>query len=212
MTTSLTVEQALEALRPQLAAERFILGIAGPPAVGKSTVAEQVVQWATAAGIRAVVVPMDGFHLAQHVLDARGDAAVKGAPHTFDAGGYAELLRRIRSQRLGGASIWAPLFDRSIENAIAGSIGISGEDRLVVTEGNYVLLPQDPWATARRCLDECWYLELPDDVRRERLTARHRDFGRSAHQAEQRANGSDEANALLVAAAREAADLIVRTG
>lgn len=206
----MSLEHAWDALRPRLAAGRLVLGITGPPAAGKSTVADRVHEWATAAGIRAVVVPMDGYHLAQTVLDARGWGDVKGAPHTFDAVGYGELLRRVRVQTADDATVWAPRFDRSLEDPIAGSIGVSPEDRLIITEGNYLLLAQDPWPSVRETLDECWYLELPDSVRRGRLTRRHEDFGRSPEEAAHRALGTDEANARLVAAHRRAADLVVR--
>lgn len=205
----MTVDEALLRLGARLTHGRVILGMAGPPAVGKSTVAQRVLEWATAGGWPAVVIPMDGFHLAQSVLDERGLADVKGAPETFDASGYAELLRRVRVQREGAATIWAPHFDRSIENAIAGSIGVAPEHQLIVTEGNYLLLGDDPWPTARSYVDECWHLDLPDAVRRARLTARHRDFGRSPQEAAERADGSDEANARLVAAQRHFADLLV---
>ena len=197
-------------LRPRLDEGRLVLGITGPPAAGKSTAADRMHRWAAAAGIRAVVVPMDGYHLAQAVLDARGWADVKGAPHTFDALGYAELLGRVRAQATADATVWAPRFDRSLEDPIAGSIGIAPDDQLIITEGNYLLLEQDPWPAARASLDQCWYLELADDVRHERLTRRHQDFGRSPREAADRALGTDEVNARLVAAHRRTADLVVR--
>lgn len=206
---SLTIDEALLRLRTKLAHGRVVLGIAGPPAVGKSTVAQRVLEWATSGGWRAVVIAMDGFHLAQSVLDERGLAAVKGAPQTFDAGGYAELLRRVHAQPEGAGTIWAPHFDRSIENAIAGSIGVTPADRLIITEGNYLLLSDDPWPSARSYIDECWYLELTDDIRRARLFNRHRSFGHSVQEADERTNGSDEANAILVTSRRCVADLLV---
>ena len=152
MPLSLSLDDALLRLRTRVDGGRFILGITGPPAAGKSTVAERLLGWATTHDIRAAVVPMDGFHLAQSVLDARGHAEVKGAPHTFDARGYAELLRRLRAQRQGADIIWAPAFDRSIENAIAGSIGVASDSHLVITEGNYLLLTDAAWAAARASL------------------------------------------------------------
>lgn len=209
MPLSVTLDEALVRLGSRQTSDRFILGITGPPAVGKSTVADRLFTWAADADVRAAVVPMDGFHLAQNVLEARGDAGVKGAPQTFDARGYAALLHRLRDQREGDDTVWAPFFDRSIENSIAGSIAVTPNDRLVITEGNYLLLGEDSWQSARACVDECWYLELPVAVRRERLTRRHEDFGRSPQEAADRAEGSDEANARLVLAARHAADLIV---
>jgi pantothenate kinase len=184
------------------AAQRFVLGITGPPGAGKSSLAEAVV----AAVPGAVLVPMDGFHLAQRVLDAAGLADRKGAPETFDRAGYAALLRRIRDQQPGDEHVYAPEFRRDIEEPIAGAIGVHRSAPLVVTEGNYLLL----WPEVRALLDEVWWVDLPDEVRRRRLLARHAAFGKSLAEAEQWALGSDEDNARLVAPGRDKADVIVR--
>ncbi len=207
---AIPLDRALGALADRLAGRpRTVLGLAGPPGVGKSTAAERVRAWAEAAGIPTVVVPMDGFHLAQTVLDARGLAQVKGAPRTFDALGYAALLARVRAQQPSDGTVWAPAFDRSLEDPVAGSIAVDPSHRLVVAEGNYLLQQQDPWPQARAQLDECWYLDLADDVRRERLARRHVEFGRTREVADARASGPDEANAGLVRECRAHADLVV---
>jgi pantothenate kinase len=151
---------------------------------------------------------MDGFHLAQSALDTLGLADIKGAPETFDAGGYLDLLRRIREP--GEETVWAPRFDRSIEDAIAASIPIQPTVDLVVTEGNYLLLPQGQWWLVRLQLDECWFVEVDDDERRSRLQARHEQFGRSTEAAAERTLGSDEANAVLVSRTRDQADAVIR--
>ncbi|HET6987643.1 MAG TPA: nucleoside/nucleotide kinase family protein [Kribbella sp.] len=189
---------------------RSILGITGAPAAGKSTYAEQLTAKLTADGHKVALVPMDGYHLAQSVLEDRGLAAVKGAPHTFDGYGFVALLRRLKETP--DEQIWAPRFDRGLEDSIAASIGVAPEVTLVVTEGNYLLFDQMPWATVRTLLDLCWYVEVSEQLRHERLEARHRRYGRSPEEAHQRTYGSDERNAQLIAATAPAADAIIQLG
>jgi pantothenate kinase len=187
------------------AGPRQLLGIAGAPGAGKSTLAERIV---AGVGGAARLVPMDGFHLAQAELERLGRDARKGAVDTFDAVGYVSLLRRLH--RLEPTSVWAPRFRRDLEEPIAGAIEVPPEVRLVVTEGNYLLLPGDPWDEARSLLHEAWFLDLDAEVRLRRLTARHEAYGRSPEQARAWARGSDERNATLVAATADRADLVVR--
>ena len=187
---------------------RSLLGVTGAPGAGKSAYAEQLVDAVNHAGRSAVLVPMDGFHLAHSALVSLGLADIKGAPETFDAAGYLDLLRRIREP--GEETVWAPRFDRSIEDAIAASIPIQPTVDLVVTEGNYLLLPQGQWWLVRLQLDECWFIELDDEERRRRLQARHEQYGRSSDEAAERTLGSDEANAVLVSRTRDEADAIIR--
>ncbi|WP_018157215.1 nucleoside/nucleotide kinase family protein [Demetria terragena] len=188
--------------------ERVILGIAGAPGSGKSTVAAQIVARAQAGGIRTVLVPMDGFHLAQEVLDARGLSDIKGAPVTFDAAGYVAMLQRLRERP--SETVWAPTFDRALEQAVAGSIAAEPDVDLVVTEGNYLLLQEDPWSQIRNLLDISWFLDPPsEDVRRARLIARHVAFGSTPEHAQRRADGPDGGNAALVAQSRARAGLVI---
>lgn len=187
-----------------------MLGITGAPAAGKSTYAELLLADLVASGLRVALVPMDGYHLAQSALESLGLADVKGAPQTFDAGGFVALLGRLR-QRDGG-TVWAPRFDRELEDSIAASIGVDPEIDLVLTEGNYLLLDSEPWTTGRRLLDEVWYIDLADDVRRARLEARHRRFGRSPAEARARTYGSDESNAQLIASTKASADAVLDLG
>ncbi|WP_405061175.1 nucleoside/nucleotide kinase family protein [Kribbella sp. NBC_01505] len=187
--------------------ERRILGICGAPAAGKSTFAEQLAERLTKAGHQVALVPMDGYHLAQSVLEELGLASVKGAPHTFDGLGFVALLKRLKEAPT--EQIWAPRFDRGLEDSIAASIGVAPEVSLVVTEGNYLLLDEMPWATVRTVLDQCWYVEVSEELRHRRLEARHIQFGRSQEEAHERTFGSDERNAQLIAATAKAADAIV---
>jgi pantothenate kinase len=188
-----------------LTRERALLGICGAPAAGKSTLAERLV---AALGPASICVGMDGFHLAQVELNRLGRAERKGAPDTFDAAGYVNLLRRLRS-RPAGEVVYAPGFRRDLEEPIAGAVPVLPDVRLVVTEGNYLLLADSPWDQVRVLLDEVWFLEPPEQARHQWLIDRHRAFGRSLAEAHERTFGSDERNAVLIEATRAAADLVV---
>lgn len=186
---------------------RVVVGIAGAPGAGKSTLAARLV---AAVGPEAALVPMDGFHLAQRVLDERGLAAVKGAPETFDADGFLTLLERLAQPR-DGTTVYAPEFRREIEEPVAGAIPVPSSVRVVVTEGNYLLLDTPPWDRVRSLLTEVWFLDTPESLRLQWLVRRHIAFGRSPEVAQERAiHGSDGRNAAVVAAARAGADLFLQ--
>ena len=183
-----------------------MIGIAGAPGAGKTTYARRLVNRSMRDGVPAAYLPMDGFHLADAALDALGIRDRKGAPETFDAWGYAALLRRVRT---AGHTVWAPGFERDLEQALAGALAVPPDAELVVTEGNYLLLDRPEWRAARAALDEVWFLDCPDDLRRARLVARHVTFGRSVAEAEAWVARVDDPNAALVAATRERADRVV---
>ncbi len=184
--------------------DRRILGITGAPGSGKSTVARRLVD---ELGDAAVLVGMDGYHLAQAELERLGCAERKGAPDTFDAAGYVALLHRLRARCAG--PVYAPEFRRAIEEPIAGAVPVPPRVRLVVTEGNYLLLDTAPWSAIRELLDEVWFLATDEQTRRAWLTARHRRYGRSAKLAAERTTGTDERNARLIASTASRADLIL---
>ncbi|SEA68330.1 nucleoside/nucleotide kinase family protein [Variovorax sp. YR216] len=187
--------------------QRRLLGLVGAPGSGKSTLAQALLD-ALPPG-RAQVVPMDGFHLANVELRRLGRADRKGAPDTFDSAGYVALLRRLREQR-EEEIVYAPEFRREIEEPIAGAIAILPQTRLVITEGNYLLLDEDPWAGAAPLLDEVWYVDVDDDLRRERLVRRHEQFGRSRDAALAWVAQTDEPNARRIAATRGRAQHVIR--
>ncbi len=184
---------------------RKLLGIAGPPGSGKTTLAEQV---ATAVGAQhAVVVSMDGFHLAQAELVRLGRAERKGAPDTFDAEGFVALVERLKVA--GPATIYAPVFHRDVEEPIAGACAVGGDVSLVVIEGNYLLLDDQPWNRLGSLFDETWYVDVDTVQRRDELIGRHVRFGRSLLAATEWVDRSDEVNAARVATARHRATYIV---
>ncbi|MEU2182540.1 nucleoside/nucleotide kinase family protein [Streptomyces thermolilacinus] len=185
---------------------RRLLGIAGAPGAGKSTLAARLVE---RLGALAVLVPMDGFHLANAELDRLGRAARKGAPDTFDAPGYVHLLARLRAAE-PGVTVYAPAFDRALEEPVAGSVPVPPDVPLVVTEGNYLLHDDPAWAPVRPLLDEVWYVEGDDAPRVRRLVERHVRYGKGRAEAQAWVRDSDEANARLVARGRARADLVVR--
>lgn len=188
--------------------QRAILGIVGPPAAGKTTLAEELVAAIAATSPGWVAhVPMDGFHLADAELVRLGNRDRKGAPDTFDALGYAALLRRLREDQ--DEIIYAPGFERTLDQPLAGAIGVPAEARLIVSEGNYLLVDDPRWSRVRPLATEIWYADLDPDTRLTRLIARHIRFGKNEHDATLWATGSDEANATIIAATRDRADLIV---
>lgn len=190
---------------------RAILGIAGSPGAGKTTLAEMLVRELNAGGEPWVAhVPMDGFHLADVVLDGLGLQDRKGAPDTFDAAGYAALLRRLRAEEDDDV-VYAPGFERVLEQPIAGAVPVPPTARLVVTEGNYLLLDTGAWVRVRQQLDEVWFCELDEPERVRRLVARHERFGKEHDEAVAWVLRTDQGNADLVTATRDRADLVVPT-
>lgn len=208
----LSAAQAIDAARVLLdealrSGGRRLLGIAGAPGAGKSTLTALLAEQLPAGS--CVVVPMDGFHLADIALARLGRAERKGAPDTFDAAGYVALLQRLRTAMPHDPPVWAPMFERELEQPLAGAIEVGAEVPLVITEGNYLLLDQGSFAQVGAMLDARWFVEVPERVRHERLIARHERFGKPPAAAREWALGPDEDNARLVAATRDRAEIVV---
>jgi pantothenate kinase len=189
---------------------RALLGLAGCPGAGKTTVAEAlVVAAAEVLGADAVAhVPMDGFHLADRQLDRLGLRDRKGAPETFDVDGYLALLRRLQDPA-EERTVYAPVFERDLEQPLAGGVAVAPGVRLIVTEGNYLLLDRPGWRDLRSVLTETWFVDVAAEERVRRLVARHELFGKPRDAAVAWVATVDEPNAELISASRHRADLVV---
>lgn len=201
----ISVDEAIERARALASrGRRTLLGITGAPGGGKSTLAQAV---AEELGGRAVLVGMDGFHLAQAELVRLGRRDRMGALDTFDGAGYVALLRRLRAA--SEDVVYAPEFRRSIEEPIAGAVAVRSDVPLVITEGNYLLVDQGPWAEVRSLLDETWYVVQDEETRLRRLIARHVEFGKAPDFAREWVMRSDQRNAELIETTRARADAVV---
>lgn len=198
--------------------DRAIVGLVGPPGTGKSTVAALLVAALQARGTSTALVPMDGFHLDQQELGRLGRADRKGAPDTFDPAGYVSLLRRLHAR--DEPVTYGPRFDRDLEQSVGSALAVPASTRVVVTEGNYLLLHQDDlagtpaaqdqtsraWGEIRPLLDRCWFVVTDPATTQQRLVARHVAHGRTPEAARAWVERSDEANARLVERTRHRAD------
>jgi pantothenate kinase len=185
---------------------RVVVGITGPPGAGKSTLALTL----AASFDGASYLPMDGFHLSNAVLDRLGRRDRKGAVDTFDAAGYVVALERVRSE-YRRRDVYVLAFDRGLDEPVAAGQVIPAESRLVITEGNYLGLPDGEWALVRGLLDRLYYVDCPAYLRRQRLVARHIQGGRTPQAAAAWADEVDEPNARIIAGTKRFCDAVVRT-
>src|SRR3954452_3910092 len=182
---------------------RALLGVVGGPGSGKSTLVESLVAALRAdppagAGADWVAhVPMDGFHLADVELERLGRRDAKGAPDTFDAGGYVALLARLRAADPADPVVYAPAFERTLEQPLAGAIPVPAAARLVVTEGNYLPLDTGRRPAVRALVDGGWFAPLREDVPRPRRHARRVTFGKAPDEAVAWVPPGDQPNAEL---------------
>ncbi|MFV0430510.1 MAG: nucleoside/nucleotide kinase family protein [Arachnia sp.] len=196
------------------AQSRVMVALTGPPGAGKTTLAEALVERVNElAGLRgepgnfAISLPMDGFHLANRTLDRLDRGQRKGAIDTFDGWGFVWLLRRLREEH--SHTVYAPGFDREIDEGVTGSIGIEPLTRLVIVEGNYLLAEAQPWHQIRELVAQVWFCAAPEAERMRRLVERHENGGRTPAAARAWAQEVDGANAALITSTRHRADVIV---
>ncbi len=186
---------------------RLIVAVAGPPGAGKSTMSDYLLHAINKGGeAPSIVVPMDGFHLDDAILDRRGLLSRKGSPPTFDCAGFAVLLQRLKQV---DGEVFIPVFDRSLELSRAAASVVGPEHRVLLVEGNYLLLDQQPWAQLAPFFDLTVYLDVPFDELERRLTDRWLGFGFDAETARNRALSNDIPNAELVVAQSRKADFVV---
>ncbi len=185
--------------------DRYLIGIVGKPGAGKSTLSAYLLEELHSSEV--TVVPMDGYHLSNAVLQTLGRANRKGAPDTFDVAGFASLLQRIRNEM--SVDVYYPVFDRSIEESIAAQGVVTKEIKVVIVEGNYLLHDSGGWEVIAELLDELWFIDVDDEKRLERLIARHIAYGKSPADAQSWSLGSDEVNARTIATGRSRAHAVI---
>ena len=203
---SITREDAIARVSELLnSPNRFILGIVGKPGVGKSTFTQFLSEHIASESIS--ILPMDGFHMSNEKLIEFGRRDRKGAPDTFDVDNFAKSLADVRAGH--GSDIRFPIFKREIEASIPDAGLIPAQAKLVIVEGNYLLHDDFGWEKIGDYLDETWFLDLDDELRMQRLIARHIQYGKTPEAANEWSRGTDEVNARLIEQSRSRATFTV---
>lgn len=201
------IEDALERFKnlSESSDQRIIIGVVGKPGSGKSTLTSYLLD--NLLKEKAVLVPMDGYHLSNKLLAEYKKADRKGAYDTFDSKGYSELLKRIKFDN--ESDIYFPIFHREIEESIVAEGVVPKECKLILTEGNYLLLDKHGWENVKSYLTQSWYIQIEDDLRWSRLMDRSIKYGRSPEIAYKWTHGSDEINAQVVETTQKFADVLL---
>ena len=189
--------------------QRFLLGITGIPAAGKSTLADRLMKNLNRVLRKdiAIVVPMDGFHYCNEILTEKNLLSRKGIPETFDAKGFVDLVKRIA--RNSAEKINCPSYNRQLHGPVPDAITIENKHRIIIIEGNYLLLPDSPWNELAHFLNEVWFIDTPIAVARERLMERHVRSGYTAGETVEKIHTTDIPNAELIIQTRGKADKII---
>ncbi len=187
-------------------AQRFMAAVAGPPGSGKTTLADQLKSELESSGQSAVVVPMDGYHLDDVILNARGHRARKGAHHTFDVAGFNHLIRRIRARE---PDVYLPVFDRHHEHSRAAADMVAADTRFIIVEGLYLLLKRPPWDELKQLFDYTIFLDVPENELVRRLTKRILAHGNDEAYAKYWIASNDALNMRDVIANSAPADKII---
>ncbi len=193
----------------EASSQRYLLGLVGAPAAGKSTFAAQLVHEVNRQlkNQLAIVVPMDGFHYSNEELDRRQLRALKGIPETFDANGFVDLIKNLKQRQ--NESVFCPLFDRSIEASIENGIEIAPQHQIIVSEGNYLLLDQQPWKQLSELFDEIWFIDSTIETLMPRLLERHAAGGRNEVETRIKIESTDLPNAKLIESTKQRATRVI---
>lgn len=188
---------------------RFLLAITGGPGAGKSTLAgllmkniNKVLQEEI-----AILIPMDGFHYHNDILVKKDLLPLKGIPETFDSWQFVKLIKDIASQKV--EKLYCPAYDRALHNPVDNAIIIENKHKIIIVEGNYLLLDTDPWNKLAELFDESWFIDTPLTTTKERLVSRHVRTGRSVEEALEKINSTDAPNAALITQSRHKANKII---